>query len=163
MSYSELNEILQLLNIKPDELVRKNEKEFKDLRLSKEQINNKDSIIVFNKKDQLNDPFTAPIITRGHKDSFVVSSFDEKDMINLREYIINYFLEKQTYFELFIPYNKGEVHATIAKYTNIIKRHNHQEGIFYRVRSPGFVANNIGITPFILSPEDPLIKELLID
>ena len=39
------NHIIQLLNIKPDELVRKNEKEFKDLRLSKEQINNKDDII----------------------------------------------------------------------------------------------------------------------
>ncbi|MBT6325494.1 MAG: GTPase HflX [Bdellovibrionales bacterium] len=126
-------------------------------------INNKESIIVFNKKDQLTDPFTAPIITRGHKDSFVVSSFDEKDMFNLREYIINYFLEKQTYFELFIPYDKGEIHATIAKYTNIIKRHNHQEGIFYRVRSPSFVASNIGITPFILSPEDPLLEELSID
>jgi len=45
LNYSELNNIIQLLNIKPDELIRKNEKEFKDLRLSKEQINNKDDII----------------------------------------------------------------------------------------------------------------------
>ena len=45
LNYTELNNIIQLLNIKPDELIRKNEKEFKDLRFSNEQINNKDDII----------------------------------------------------------------------------------------------------------------------
>ena len=45
LNYSELSNIIELLNIKPDELIRKNEKEFKELRLSKEQTNNKDDII----------------------------------------------------------------------------------------------------------------------
>ena len=45
LTYDELNKIIQLLAIKPIDLVRKNEKEFKDLGLSDEQINNKDAII----------------------------------------------------------------------------------------------------------------------
>ena len=45
LTYNELNKIIHLLNIKPDDLVRKNEKEFKDLKLSNEQLNNKDDII----------------------------------------------------------------------------------------------------------------------
>jgi len=45
LNYTELNKIIGLLNIKPNELVRMNEKEFKDLKLSDKQINNKDDII----------------------------------------------------------------------------------------------------------------------
>ena len=45
LTYNELNKIIHLLNIKPDALIRKNEKEFKDLELSNEQLNNKDDII----------------------------------------------------------------------------------------------------------------------
>ena len=45
LNYTELSNIIQFLNIKPNELIRKNEKEFKDLRFSNEQINNKDDII----------------------------------------------------------------------------------------------------------------------
>tara|TARA_Y100001960_G_scaffold299309_1_gene347367 strand:+ start:1159 stop:1458 length:300 start_codon:yes stop_codon:yes gene_type:complete len=45
LNYNELNNIIELLNIKPSEIIRKNEKEFKDLELSDKQINDKNEII----------------------------------------------------------------------------------------------------------------------
>ena len=45
LTYDELDEIINLLNIKPDELLRKNEKEFKDLNFSDNQLRNKEEII----------------------------------------------------------------------------------------------------------------------
>ena len=45
MTYNELNKLIHLLNIKPDDLVRKNEKEFKDLKLSNEELDSKENII----------------------------------------------------------------------------------------------------------------------
>ena len=45
LTYNELDKIIQLLNIKHDELVRKNEKEFKNLNFSDEQLNDKNEII----------------------------------------------------------------------------------------------------------------------
>ena len=45
LNYNELNNIIELLNIKPSEIIRKNEKEFKDLNFSDDQLKNKKEII----------------------------------------------------------------------------------------------------------------------
>ena len=65
LTYNELNKIIHLLNIKPDDLVRKNEKEFKDLKLSDEQINNKKDII--NSIIRFPKILQRPIIIRNQK------------------------------------------------------------------------------------------------
>ncbi len=120
----------------------------------------REQIIVFNKKDVLNDPIKAKIIKRINPRSFVVSSFNQEDMKNLREYIINYFLEKQEKYDLFIPYEEGQSHSAVASKCNIVTTSNHEKGIFYRVCVPDFIFNQLGLKPFVLSPEDPLRKEI---
>ena len=66
-------------------------------------IEEKDQIVVFTKKDLLQDHFLPKIVMRNLKASFVVSAIDEMDIQSLREYIIEYFLSKQEHFDLFIP------------------------------------------------------------
>ena len=114
----------------------------------------KPRLLVFNKKDLLNDPIKARIIKRIHPGSFVVSSFDQDDMKELREYIINYFLKDQTRYDLFVPYEAGEAHSAVASKTNLIKTSNHEKGIFYRVRVPDFIFNQLGLHDYVLKPEE---------
>lgn len=117
-------------------------------------VKEKERFIVFNKKDILNDPIKAKIIKRIHPNSFVVSSFNDEDMRNLKHKVINYFLEKQQQYDLFIPYDEGPAHSSVASKTNIIKTSNHEKGIFYRVRVPDFIFNQLGLKSFILRPEE---------
>jgi len=117
-------------------------------------VGEKEKVIVFNKKDLLNDPIKAKIIKRVHPNSYVVSSFSDDDMRNLRSDVINYFLEKQDQYDLFVPYDEGAAHSSVASKTNIIKTSNHEKGIFYRVRVPDFIFNQLGLIPFVLKPED---------
>lgn len=117
-------------------------------------VSDKEKLIVFNKKDLLNDPIKSKIIKRVHPNSYVVSSFNDEDMRNLRSHIINYFLDKQDQYDLFIPYDEGAAHSAVASKTNIIKTSNHEKGIFYRVRVPDFIFNQLGLNPFILKPEE---------
>lgn len=117
-------------------------------------VGEKEKFIVFNKKDLLNDPIKAKIVKRLHPNSYVVSSFDDNDMRELRSKIINYFLEKQQQYDLFIPYDEGAAHSAVASKTNIIKTTNHEKGIFYRVRVPDFIFNQLGLQNFVLRPEE---------
>lgn len=118
------------------------------------EVGEKEKIIVFNKKDLLNDPIKSKIIKRIHPNSFVVSSFNDDDMRNLRKEVINYFLEKQDQYDLFVPYDEGAAHSSVASKTNIIKTSNHEKGIFYRVRVPDFIFNQLGLHEFVLKPEE---------
>lgn len=129
----------------------------KHLRVTQEvlkelKIEEKDQIIVFNKKDILNDPVRARIIMRSYPNSFLVSSYDEEDMKNLREYIINYFLSKQDHYDLFIPYEAGEAHSRIRGNANILNQVSHEQGIFYRIRIPDFIFQQLGLNSYILAP-----------
>lgn len=118
------------------------------------KIDDKPKILIFNKKDLLANPANAKVKTRKYESSFIVSSYNEEDMKNLREYIINYFLSKQDYYDLFIPYERGDLHATLASQTNILNRASHDKGIFYRVRVPSTLFSRLGVKDYILSPEE---------
>ncbi|WP_408097607.1 GTPase HflX [Peredibacter sp. HCB2-198] len=131
----------------------------KHLRVTQEvlkelKIEEKQQIIVFNKKDLLNDPVRARIIMRNYPNSFLVSSYDEEDMKNLREYIINFFLSKQDHYDLFVPYEAGEAHSRIRGNANIINSVSHEQGIFYRIRIPDFIFQQLGLNNFILAPSE---------
>lgn len=130
--------------------------EVTDTVLKELKLQDKERIIVFNKKDLLNDPIRANIIKRAHPDSFIISSFNEKEIFELREYVIKFFLSKQIEFDLFIPYSDGQAHSKIHSKTNIIKDENHEKGIFYRIRVPGFIFDTLGIQQYILAPDDPM-------
>jgi GTP-binding protein HflX len=118
------------------------------------KIEEKEQLIVFNKKDVLNDPVRARIIMRNYPNSFLVSSYDENDMKNLREHIINYFLSKQDHYDLFIPYEAGEAHSRIRGNANIMNSVSHEQGIFYRIRVPDFIFQKLGLNGYILAPSE---------
>jgi GTP-binding protein HflX len=131
----------------------------KHLRVTQEvlkelKIEDKQQIIVFNKKDLLNDPVRARIIMRNFPYSFLVSSYDEEDMKNLKAYIIDFFLEKQNHYDLFVPYEVGEAHSRIRGNANIINTVSHEQGIFYRIRIPDFIFNQLGLTEYVLAPTE---------
>src|SRR5690606_28115772 len=128
--------------------------------LSELGVQNKEQMIVFNKRDLLNDPIKEKIIKRAHPGSFVVSSFNPEDIRALRDHVINWFLDKQNKYDLFIPYEYGEYHSIVAGKTNIITTHNHETGIFYRVRVPSFIFEPLGLNKFILAPDSHLYDEI---
>ncbi len=120
-------------------------------------IEQKDQIVVFTKKDKIQDPFLPKIVMRNFKASFLVSTLDDQDMLDLREYIINYFLDKQDHHDLFIPYDKGDAHSKVIANSNIINQEHHETGTFYRIRVPEFIFNQLGLHEYILAP-DQVIK-----
>ena len=74
-------------------------------------------------------------------------------MEKLREDIIEIILRKLEHYDLFVPYQDGEVHSKILNNTNIVKTTNHDQGIFYRIRTPEFVFNRLNIGNFTLGTE----------
>ncbi len=124
-------------------------------------VENKETIIVFNKKDQLHDELLKKIILRKHPNSFLVSSYEPEDMKHLRSYIIEYFPSKQDHYDLFVPYEEGSAHSAIMSKTNVVNTTNHEKGIFYRIRVPDFIFGNLGLAKFVLGPNDERPEELL--
>ncbi len=114
----------------------------------------KKQLIVFNKKDLLNDPMRARIIMRNYPDSFLISSYDEDDIKNVRNHIINFFLAQQDHYDLFIPYQDGDSHSKLRANANIIKMTSHEQGIFYRIRIPDFIFKSLGLSNYILAPDE---------
>lgn len=131
----------------------------KQLKVTKEVLSElglgeKKQFIVFNKKDLLNDPVRARIIMRNYPESFLISSFDEEDIKNLRNHIIHFFLSQQDHYDLFIPYEDGEAQSKIRANANIIKMTSHEQGIFYRIRIPDFIFKNLGLNQYVLAPDE---------
>jgi GTP-binding protein HflX len=123
-------------------------------------IKDKDQIVVFTKKDLIQDAFLPKIVMRNLKASFLVSTLDDQDITDLREYVINYFLDKQEHFDLFIPYSEAAAQSKILKNANILKTSHHESGTFYRIRIPNFIFNSLGLKEFILAPEDEFYKNI---
>ncbi len=123
-------------------------------------VSDKEQLIVFNKRDLLNDPIKEKIIKRSHANSFVVSSFNAEDVKALRSHVINWFLEKQNKYDLFVPYEDGETHSIVAGKTNILSSHNHEKGIFYRVRVPAFIFDSLRLNSFILAPDSEIYHQV---
>ena len=123
--------------------------------LSELGIDNKEKIVIFNKKDLLESPFEAKIKMRNYKDTFLISSYEKEDIDQLRSYIINHFLDQQDHYDLFIPYGAGEIHSIIRSQTNIMTEENHEEGIFYRVKTPDFIFNRLNLSKFTMVKEPP--------
>lgn len=120
----------------------------------------KQRITVFNKRDLVQEPFKAKIIQRSVPGSFLVSSFNEEDISDLRDYIVKYFLDQQETYQLFIPYNAGQAHSLVVSKTNVSKTSNLEKGIFYQVSAPEFIFNGLGLKDYILAPNDPIHEEL---
>lgn len=116
-------------------------------------LEEKDRIFVFNKTDLVDDKFKLRLIKRNYPNSFLVSSFNKKDIDELRSHIIQYFLDKQNHFDLFVPYADGEAHSEAMSQTNIINQENYENGIFYRVKTPDFIFYRLNLKKYVLGPE----------
>ena len=124
-------------------------------------IQDKKQLVVFNKKDLLNDPMRARIIMRQFPNSFLVSSYNDEDMKDLRTHIIDYFLSQQEHYDLFIPYDAGDAHARVRANANIVKSGSHEQGMFYRIRIPDFIFGQLGLGPYVLAPGQEKWEESL--
>lgn len=124
-------------------------------------VDDKDQMIVFNKKDLFHDEIKKKIILRKYSNSFLISTNDSEDIKNLRKNIVDFFLRKQLPFDLFVPYEDGATHATIRSKTNIINTSHHEKGIFYRIRVPDFMFGSLGLQKFILAPDSEVLNELI--
>jgi GTP-binding protein HflX len=91
---------------------------------------------------------------RNFPNSFLVSSYDEEDMKDLRNYIIDFFLSQQDHYDLFIPYEQGDAHARVRGNANIMNLTSHEQGIFYRIRIPDFIFQQLGLQSFVLAPHE---------
>lgn len=99
----------------------------------------KEKIFIFNKKDIQNSSLKTQILQKKYPNNFALSAFNNEEVLNLRTYIIEYFLEKQNTYELFVPYEDGEGHSLINTYTNIMKKGHTEKGIFYKIKVPQFI------------------------
>lgn len=129
--------------------------------LAELNIEDKDQIIVFTKKDLVKDPFLPKIAARNFKASFLVSTLDPEDIDGLREYVINYFLSKQEHFDLFIPYEDGNAQSKVMSNANVIKTINHDTGIYYRIKVPDFIFGRLNLKQYLLAPDDPRMDQEL--
>ncbi len=116
-------------------------------------LKDRDRIIIFTKKDLLKDEMRAKIITRSYPNSFLISAFDAEAIEKLREHIVNYFLDQQQSYELFVPYVNGETHAKVLANTNVNKTTHYDNGTFYKVRVPEFLFEGLNLHPFVLGPK----------
>ncbi|MBP9673552.1 MAG: GTPase HflX [Bacteriovoracaceae bacterium] len=118
-------------------------------------LDEKEKFFIFNKKDLIQNDLLAKITLKKYPNSFLVSSHDKEDMINLKKTILNYFLNFQPCYDLFVPYEQGDAHSKVMGQTNIIKNVDHDMGIFYRIRIPENIFNTLGLQKYILGPQDP--------
>lgn len=122
-------------------------------------ITDKEQLIVFNKSDLLQDQIKKMLIKKKYPNSFIVSSYSTDDMKGLRAHIIDYFLQKQDHYDLFVPYEDGAAHSSVRSKTNVTNTATHEKGIFYRIRVPDFIFGGLGLQKYILGPNDPMLTE----
>ena len=112
-------------------------------------LHHKDKFVIFNKKDRLQDPLRFKIARRQYSQSHLVSSKNRDDMKTLRQTILSHFLDQQRTYELFIPYEEGEAHSRVSCQSNILTTSHHETGIFYKVKTPNFIFNSLGLHRFL--------------
>ena len=113
------------------------------------ELHHKERFVIFNKKDKLQDSLKYKIIRKQYRESHLVSSHDPHDMRALRENILSYFLDQQNTYELFVPYEKGEAHSLLSSRSNILTTTHHETGIFYKVKTPAFIFDSLGLQEFL--------------
>ena len=116
-------------------------------------VKDKPRLIVFNKRDKLENSYEALIKARKYPNHFIISAQNADEIDDLRDSIVNYFLDLQGEYELFVPYERGEIHSKIIGKTNVISTNHHEEGTFYKIKIPSFLFNSLGLSDFITSPK----------
>lgn len=123
-------------------------------------LQDKQRFYIFNKKDLLQNDYLIKVQLHRFKPHFLISTQNNDDMLSLRKEILNYFLSRQNHYDLFVPYEDGQSHAQIKKLTNILTTTAHEKGLFYRVRTPDYIFQRMGLHHYQLSPDQVKLYEL---
>lgn len=121
-------------------------------------VEDKDTLIIFNKKDLMSDCFKVKELQEKYPQSIFVSSYDPNDMKTLKTFILNFFLKKHDHYDLFVPYKKGSIHSLLMSKVNIIKSSSHETGIFYRISISRKLMESLNLKSFILKHSTTKIK-----
>ena len=117
-------------------------------------LGKKDKFFVFNKRDRILDTLRFKMMQKKYPCSYLVSAHSRDDMRSLREKILHYFLTKQKIYELFIPYEEGEAHSKISFKSNVLATIHHETGIFYKIKTPDYIFDSMGLHGFQTAPGD---------
>ena len=90
-------------------------------------------IIVFNKKDRMNENPRAHDVLKKYPEHLLVSSFEAQDIETTKNYLLSAFSKMQQQMTLFIPYTDGQAHARIQELGNVLESENLEQGIRYKV------------------------------
>ena len=121
--------------------------------LAEMELSDKPKFYIFNKRDNIQNELMVKVQLRKYTHHFLVSTYDSQDMKNLRSAVLEYFLSRQNHYDFFIPFEDGQSHAQIKKLTNVIATSVHEKGLFYRVRTPEYIYQRLGLQQYQLSPE----------
>lgn len=126
--------------------------------LAEMNFSHKPKLFLFNKKDLLTPQqiLSIKLIMRKYEHAMLISSYDTNDIASVRETVLHHFLNQQSHYDLFIPYEEGSLHAKLKKMTNILTTAAMEKGIFYRVKTPATLFDQLGVKNFTLSPEESI-------
>lgn len=125
--------------------------------LEEMELTNKAKFYIFNKRDQIQNDLLLKVQLRKYPHYVLVSTLDDQDMKDLRTKILEYFLSRQNHYDFFIPFEDGLSHSQIKKLTNVVTTSVHEKGLFYRVRTPEYIYQRLGLQHYQLSPEQAKI------
>lgn len=100
------------------------------------ELSAKPRIVVLNKMDLVRTPAQrnqAKLVAPG---AMMISAFDEKQAIELRDKILHFFKENLESWELVIPYSESKLESLLYKHGSIETVRHLEKGTFYKVRIP---------------------------
>lgn len=95
------------------------------------------SILIFNKRDQVDDPFLGKILGKKYKDSILISAHDMEDIVKLRQHLFDIFATRFQQVELSIPAEDQQALSLIYRSCVVIEADYEIEGqVRFKVRAP---------------------------
>ena len=99
-----------------------------------------DSLIIFNKMDQIEDPFLSKILKKKYPGSICISAHSKGDITALRDHVFNHFQEQFGVDELVVRSDDQEVLSLIHQHCVIDEADYETEGqVTFKVRAPSHI------------------------
>jgi GTP-binding protein HflX len=113
-------------------------------------VDNKPTMIVLNKMDQLKTPAErnrAKVMAPG---AIAISALDEPDVIRLRDLILEHFKKNLELMEILLPYSESRLEAMVHAHGSVELHRHMEKGTFYRLRIEKEWAQKLGLEKFRL-------------
>lgn len=111
-------------------------------------VDEKERITVLNKADLLKTVAAKNTAKMARPGSVMVSAFDPKDMIKLRDLILNHFRVQLELWEVVLPYAESKLESQIHAHGSVETTRHLEKGTFYRVRIAASWAKKLGLDKF---------------